>query len=796
MNKINLIDLQKGRLFDPEFKFNHSCVLTYTIDLSLYEKLLWHFLASGSTNNILIADKNQLLKAQNSQAKFLSYDSSVYVFHGASTKHIFHPKSILFVGDTEIRLFIGSGNLTMSGLSTNQELYFEFTTMNETHRQAISDFLQYLKRFINTENLDLTTLNRLIRLFSAAVLVQKQYEIPVQSSVSFIHNLDRPIIDQVHDLVSTCKSLTIISPFYDKDFKAIHMLKDLFTPEVQVYLQPEYTNFNKEKYSAEEFPVFNHNLDTRSLHAKMFIFEEENEITLLYGSPNCTFPALFSTAKNGNTEIAILQQHVPIQHKDYFLPSKKQNVDIDQIVSMPISAPETLEYLIAWARYTKEGAIEIELNNSIEDSTNLQVYINGQVVSHIHLSYDPDKKLVRFPYTPSDNKLLYLAFGYQDKITNTAIVLNQQKEITQSNVDETKLFNKLNNQLQSDSMEYVEFSRKFDPFIEIFSSIESKEVGQDRENESDEKEVEETDIVKESKNYYVNEKDIDWEAIENNKPGRYKSFAFELFDTVSRLYKLEMTESLRTQVEEKPKTENETRRISKQREVIAAYLKNFYSHLRELAIKREVVMDVPTFLKFFRDVVNNIPMSNLLMIGIYLRQPIQHSYQITWTNDDLYKVIPTMLRIFTEFWENAIANKTFLLDKLPKDYLMRFYNLSIKNLLVLDSLQLNLPESVILNRSNTDFLFVKALTIMSRVPHEFNLETQTTQLTDETSDKVFREIINKYNLDISIDENVSQLVTYFKKINIIEEENYLMKFMSKRKINQKLSLIATLKEII
>src|SRR3989344_9425739 len=172
MNKINLIGTQEhnlGKIIDTSFKFDHSLVLTYTVDLLLYEKtLLRNFLLSGSTNNILIADKDQLLQSQNSQHKFIGRDSSSYVFYPFKKGNIFHPKVFLLVSDTETRLFIGSGNLTISGLSLNQELYSEYTSQNESHRVLISELISFIEQLADQEIKDEFVKNRLKVLLDSA----------------------------------------------------------------------------------------------------------------------------------------------------------------------------------------------------------------------------------------------------------------------------------------------------------------------------------------------------------------------------------------------------------------------------------------------------------------------------------------------------------------------------------------------------------------------------------------------------------------------------------------------------
>lgn len=773
MNRINLIgpaERNLGRLFDPSFKFEHTCVLTFTVDLLLYEQtLLRHFLASGSSNNILIADRRHLLKAFNSQYRFLTRDSSAYVFHGANTGHIFHPKSLIFVSGDEIRVFFGSGNLTTSGLSSNQELFHELSTKNEDHRVAISEYLAYLTLLVEHENGDSTFTDRINRMLVAASSVMKLQNVAASSNLHFIHNLTEPLMDQVKAYVPLCQKMSIISPFFDRDFKSIHHMQRTISSDISVYFQPTYTDFNGDAYR-QEFPIFKHTLDVRSLHAKLYVFEQQEDCTLFYGSPNCSYPALYSNAASGNSEIALIQTHVAKKNIDYYIPSEKISISLDQIVPMRISDMESIQFLIRSATFTRDGIIKIELSQQIETTDNISVNVNGKVISDAELSYDIDKKHISFPYVSSENILYWLSITHKGIVSNVVLVLNQQKEVARYDANETRLMNRLSKYLEIDSMGLIALSRSLDPFVDVQSVIENDSSQMSDANVEDEKEAEESEVMLQTRDFYVHVKDIHWDMSESINAAPYRSYVFDLFDTVSKFYKLIKDKDEPSGNSLEIDATVSSLRTVRQFDQFDSYVKKVFSHIEELAIAfdstKNLPMNISLFRNYYRDIVSYIPHATQLMFGVKVRQSFEDIYYISWSHEQSRKVVPLLIKIIAAFWRNALFHRTYLLDKIPKDYFVQFFILSLKNLLLLDAIERNIPQKtmMILNRGSIDYIFSQSIGILSQVVTSFEILANSIDNKGESFDKLYEHIIQKYSLDLDMSKNTAVFLSQLHRI--------------------------------
>ena len=119
---------------DRHMEAHSSIVLTYALDLVLYDGFLRRQLrTAGAKNQIVFCDggcyETELSKIEVARQMGRSY-SCTPVHHEAA----FHPKVYLLLGAHRGRLLLGSGNATLGGLTRNAELFgvFDFDDQRDT----------------------------------------------------------------------------------------------------------------------------------------------------------------------------------------------------------------------------------------------------------------------------------------------------------------------------------------------------------------------------------------------------------------------------------------------------------------------------------------------------------------------------------------------------------------------------------------------------------------------------------------------------------------------------------------
>src|ERR1035437_5782859 len=117
LNILELIGKHRGKY--------HSCVLTcYSLDFSFFEERVLPVLKTANIKNInVITDGKFLETAQENTTGREFRHNKTYNFQPIYASGVFHPKIMLLTGVKHGLLIIGSGNITSSGLNTNDEIW-------------------------------------------------------------------------------------------------------------------------------------------------------------------------------------------------------------------------------------------------------------------------------------------------------------------------------------------------------------------------------------------------------------------------------------------------------------------------------------------------------------------------------------------------------------------------------------------------------------------------------------------------------------------------------------------------
>lgn len=131
----------------------HSCVLTcYSFDFSFFEERVLPTLRLANIKNVnVLADGHYLEMAQEATTGREFKHNKTYNFHPIYETGVFHPKIILLTGVRHGLLIIGSGNITSSGLSTNDEIWgaFHLDNIGNENAPLFGAAWEYLKPFLD-----------------------------------------------------------------------------------------------------------------------------------------------------------------------------------------------------------------------------------------------------------------------------------------------------------------------------------------------------------------------------------------------------------------------------------------------------------------------------------------------------------------------------------------------------------------------------------------------------------------------------------------------------------------------
>ncbi len=263
----------------------------------------------------------------------------------------FHPKCYMLLFKEHLRVIISSGNITKSGFCYNAELvWYEDIYLDKSN--SISQELQYILSFMEERySLDNMPVLQVIREYLNKCEFSEAY--PKIVSTCFNRSILTKVIKELKNCEGNCKSITIMSPFFENDREKemeSSLLMSFFNEVKTIYPKAKINicfpaNEQGDKYIVNA-PVGIFNEVTkkykdvslfvvprewereddepipRTLHAKLIYGQFENGYNLyLSGSVNFTNNAMNSSlSKLRNIEIGVLNY----TKKKLILPSIKK----------------------------------------------------------------------------------------------------------------------------------------------------------------------------------------------------------------------------------------------------------------------------------------------------------------------------------------------------------------------------------------------------------------------------------------------------------------------------------------
>lgn len=342
------------RLLSERTKPNvyHSAILTcYNFDPIFFESVYLPSLRSlGITNVIVLMDASMYDNLLSDPSYICHQVSPVnYTLVRQENSHhgVFHPKMALLFGEEEGVIIVGSGNLTFSGLSNNEEVWNAFHVVGNTsvNYPLLYKAWRYVQDF--TENASSLVKKQLgwITEQSLWLQVESTDDIVVLANgeeCSLLYNDDsQRILDKVTERLSgvEIEEITVIAPFYDTEGNALNELKKRFSPSVincvfdldrqsaPYSLLKENTGINFFKHSA-----------SNPLHAKIIEFKADNGTWLLSGSANARNMALGMSSTVFNDEACVLLHST--EAKNYIHELGVQYTELKEEERLAIERPK------------------------------------------------------------------------------------------------------------------------------------------------------------------------------------------------------------------------------------------------------------------------------------------------------------------------------------------------------------------------------------------------------------------------------------------------------------------------
>lgn len=476
----------------------HSCLLTsYSFDFSYFEERVLPILRSSNIKNVnVLVDGKQLEQTLEYTTGKEFRQHKTYSIHPIYAEGVFHPKILLLTGIKHGLLIIGSGNITSSGMSCNDEIWGAFHLDNIENENAplfgmvwryLSHFTETLKGF-NTHKIEW------IRKYSPWVseIAENRDTKAVDISelgitVTLLSNLERKSIYRsiTEQLPTKGKpnSITIISPYYDKNGGLVAELYNRYTPKSIYCIVDENDGslptdirgnlkgkviFHKWSDCKKDFKA----TDNR-LHAKLFHFQYARGVEyLLIGSANATMAAW--GGKNSdpvNTEAGLLIKRTSdssyLGELGIKIPNTK-GVKIDDIPNTGRVLEETTWYSPKKIRieYTElEGAkLTIFATGQISKAVSVIVQSeDSEITETISIESSTEEIVVRCDY-PDDLFKIYIQDSKSNRISNYCLVHRIEFQVKCNPDPEQEKLNSLldaenyvDNEGLSDLVAYVDY---------------------------------------------------------------------------------------------------------------------------------------------------------------------------------------------------------------------------------------------------------------------------------------------------------------------------------------------------
>ncbi|RMZ49832.1 hypothetical protein EB821_01060 [Candidatus Marinimicrobia bacterium PRS2] len=307
---------------------------TYSFDPLFFERIILPDLKFGNSGEVLIiGDGDQLIQSIMRCRSQLRKVGNAFIAEPVYMKGAFHPKILLKIGREGARLLLGSGNMTAGGWGVNNELFSEWILDKDSpHSSLVVNHIIHSLRPYTTSQLSIHTLNRALE-YNWLV---KDIDEKLDENL-IITQPDQPLGKQLVDRWDGKRfhTLKVFTGSTDKNGAFIEWCHQQFGIKKCIIAANE-ENLSFDISKIKKLPVdisFALLEDNQMMHAKTYIFEGNDGISLIAGSANCSRRAwLMSPIDGGNVEAIIVYDSVESDQLSDLLSKFPETVtNIDEI---------------------------------------------------------------------------------------------------------------------------------------------------------------------------------------------------------------------------------------------------------------------------------------------------------------------------------------------------------------------------------------------------------------------------------------------------------------------------------
>jgi hypothetical protein len=481
----------------------HSVVMTtFSFDFHHFEaQVLKQIKQKGITNVCLFVDEKMLDESIGFVTGNLKSLSSSYSVNGIASKGVFHPKIALFVGEKEIMLLQGSGNITSGGHGKNHELFSVLYATEEdtTQLPLLIEAWNYIKSM--TANVKGFSQERLSWIENNAPLLNKRksekhtfHKLSETIEVALLYNEKSSIFNQLIKLVSNhnITKIKVISPFYDETGALLLSLSKAYKDcPIEAYLQDnkgihphkmeKQKNISFYSWDATERASKTFKKYDRKLHAKLFVLESNEWNYCLIGSPNASLAAFGQENYSGaNDEFGVLYKYKKedfVKELGIFGSKQKVNPTKPSEIEMlnEVEAQKTKVKKIKILGADKDGRVLLLFLQNFDffSKVTVRLYDNfGSVLEEQSISKLSEKLKLEVNKSTPINAVMYLQFFDENdlQISNKHL-LNNVADLWNTNPSpENRRLMRLTSMIESGEYKLFEV-------MEYFNTIHSNRTG-------------------------------------------------------------------------------------------------------------------------------------------------------------------------------------------------------------------------------------------------------------------------------------------------------------------------------
>jgi hypothetical protein len=304
-------------------EWEHALILTYSLDLSFYERDLGRTL-TRVPNRVVLADSRRLAEHFDDMAsggEVLHAANLAYAVGGVTAVRAAHAKVILLAAPGSGLVIIGSGNLTLGGYASQGEQFCIYRyDGTQDQLPPFAAVRQLLDGLAAREWIDPVARWHLDQIWAGAPWLGATA--PPGTPMPVRHNLDASLLSQLAGRIGgqPVSEVIVHAPFYDPHCEALgRLLAQLAPASARILVQEHETSIDPtalarvlgsyhgrvavQPASAPEAGTY--------LHAKFVLARTRREDIVLAGSANMSLSALCNTVASGNVELGNLLSAPP-----------------------------------------------------------------------------------------------------------------------------------------------------------------------------------------------------------------------------------------------------------------------------------------------------------------------------------------------------------------------------------------------------------------------------------------------------------------------------------------------------